>query len=66
MSNSNSNAMSLFSVVRHGLQVLLVSMSGSHVTAMLASPKELGTFSFSSVFWQSERHVGVDCSLNVL
>lgn len=46
----NSSPMSLFSVVCNGLQILVASMSGSHVMAVLASPKEFGTFPFLSVF----------------
>lgn len=47
----NSSSMSLFSVVFNGLQILIVSMSGSHVMAVLVSPKEFGTFPFLSIFW---------------
>lgn len=47
----SSSSMSLFSVVCHGLQVLVASMSGSHVIEVLALPKEFGTFPFLSVFW---------------
>lgn len=48
----NSSSVSLFSVVCHGLQVLVAFMSGSHVIEVLTSPKEFGTFPFLSVFWE--------------